>query len=234
MKKNTIILLTLLIPFFTQSTVIWNGVMDPGTANAIDENVQINGDTWLPNETVVVQASNQNVIVSLLNGAHHVYSSDDGQTTLQLQVSYPYTIEIIVDHDLTLAGVQNNLALPLLIEERGIGVSPAGPIRWTIADNCNLYFGDLNDSNRGGALLQIICNDSFIIPRHIFKVNSKHDNTSQIRFDSNSGLFLVQETAIEPTDLLQAVLIDASNTDHNNQKINFKDGSGWFFEFFVD
>ncbi|HTM05637.1 MAG TPA: hypothetical protein VL201_00180 [Patescibacteria group bacterium] len=232
MKKNSLVL-ALCMPFCTQSTVLWNGVMGAGTANALDEDVQINGDTWLPNEIVTIQALNQNVTVSLLNGPHHVYSSDDGQTTLVLEVQYPYTIEIIADHNLIFAGVEDNLTLPLLIEERALGSSNS-LIRWTIADDCKLYFGDPEDENRGGALLQIICNDEFLIPRHIFKVNEHHDDRWQIRFNHNSGIFLVQETLISPAPLTQEVLIDASNANHHVQKINFKDGSGWFFEFIAD
>jgi hypothetical protein len=232
MKKNSI-LFALFLPFYTQSTVFWNGVMGAGTADATDEDVQINGDTWLPNETVTIQALNQNVTVTLLNGSHHVYSSDDGQTTLVLQVQFPFTIEIIVDHNLTLAGVQNNSALPLLIEERVMG-SSTSLIKWTIADDHKLCFGDPDDQNRAGVLLQIICNDSFVIPQHIFKVNEDHDDKWQIRFDGNSGLFLVQETSVSPTSLSQGALIDASNANDSVQKINFKDGSGWFFEFIAD
>lgn len=229
--KSNIIMLMLIMPLMSYSTIIWHGVMSPGSANAINENIQITGDTWLPNETVVIQATTQNVKVYLLNGSHHVYSSNIGQTTIQLQAVAPYTIEIVADYDLIFGGVANNLALPLRIQERPYLFATPGLIQWTVADNHKIYFGDPNDENRGGVSLEIVSNNGFLIPRHIFKTNENHDNKSQIKFTRNSGFFLVEETVTAPTNFLQENLIDASNTDTGKQKINFKDGSGWFFKF---
>lgn len=230
MKKTIIMLLMSAAPLTTNSTVIWGGIMAPGTAHAINDNVQINADTWLPNETVVIHADSRDITVYLLNGPHHVYSNNNGQTTLQLIAEYPYTIEIIIDKNLTFGGVANNLTLPLNIEER-TGVTGQGLIKWTVADNCKLCFGDPDDVNRGGVLLQLVCNDSLLLPKHIFKANEKSDDKSQIRFTGDSGLFLVQETVINPTSLLQPSDIDASNTDNQQTRVNFKDGSGFFFQF---
>lgn len=234
MNNKIIITLLLTMPLMNYSTVIWHGIMSPGSANAINQNVQITGDTWLANETVVIQATTQNIKIYLLNGPHHVYSSNDGQTTIQLQVAAPYSIEIVADYDLTFGGVLNNLTLPLRIQERSYQFAAPGLVKWTIANNHTIYFGDPNDENRGGVSLELVSNNGSLLPKHIFKTNENNDNNAQIKFTRNSGLFLVEETLSAPTNFLQENLIDASNTDNNKQKINFKDGSGWFFKFITD
>lgn len=235
MKTNMFILFTLAIPCITHSTVVWNGVMTPGSANATNEHIQITGDTWLPTGPTIIQATTQNVKIHLLNGTHNVYSNDGGQSTIQFITFSPYSIEIVIDDgDLIFGGVANNLTLPLQIQARSFGAAIPGTVIWNIADNHQLYFGDPVDQNRGGVSLEIVSNSTSLLPRHIFKTNENRDNKTQIIFNGNSGFFLVEETNVNPTSLLQEALMDASNTDNGIEKINFKDGSGWFFEFFVD
>ncbi|RTL07246.1 hypothetical protein EKK58_03660 [Candidatus Dependentiae bacterium] len=235
MKSSIFILFMLAIPCFIHSTVVWNGSMLGGSTHAINENIQITGDTWLPDGVTLIQATTQNVKIYLLNGTHHVYSSDGSPSIIQFETVHPFTIEFVIeDGDLIFGGVANYLSRALQIQARSIGAGIPGTVIWSIADNHKLYFGDPADQTRGGVSLEVVSNSSSLIPRYIFKVNENRENKKQIFFNSHSGFFLVEETNTNPTPLLQESLIDTSNTDTTTGQINFKDGSGWFFEFIVD
>jgi hypothetical protein len=212
--------------------------MAPGSANALDQDVQINGDTWLSDEIITIEAVTRDVKIFMVNGPHTVYgTSTDGiiVSTIVLRAVFPWKIEIIVSEDLTfvgpeVAGTEVTSIIPMIIQERGTGIDDEYPIiQWTIAEHKNLRFGPADDANFGGVDLQIVCDGFFNMPRHIFKVNGSSDNP-HIFFSRNSSWSILHETFIGFVPYTQSLFFDVSNGQPRNHLAYFKDGSGLFFE----
>ncbi|RTL07250.1 hypothetical protein EKK58_03680 [Candidatus Dependentiae bacterium] len=227
-KKN--IFLLLCIPYYATATIIWNNVMDPGTASALNEDVLIVGDTWLPAELININASNRDIKITMLNGPHKVYCTkqDSTSTTVVLKAVFPWKIEVEVTEDLTFIGLEGDLATPLVIQERGVSVNDEYPlIQWTVYEHKNLYFGPNDKENAGGVNLQIVCDVFYFTPRHIFKINGSPSNP-HLFFSRNSSLTYLQETSDTP--LRRCIEFDVSNGQPRSHFTYFKDGSGLFFE----
>jgi hypothetical protein len=235
MNKKYIFLL-LLIPYYTRPVVIWNNVIDSGFASAFDQDVQINGDTWLPAEIITIQALNRDVKIYMVNGSHTVHGTriNADSTTIILEATFPWKIEIVVSEDLTFVGPEFTeelpFVIPIVIQERGIPIDDEYPIiQWTIAKDKKLRFGPSDDADFAGADLQIVSDLLFNMPRHIFKVNGSSDHP-HIFFTRNSSLSIVQETFIGVVPFSQPILFDASNGQPRTNLVYFKDGSGLLLE----
>lgn len=230
-KKNIFFLLC--IPYYTSPTIIWNNFMSPGSANALDEDVQINGDTWLPAETVTIQALNRNVTISMLNGPHNVYCTreDATKTTIVLTAIFPWKIDILVSEDLTFFGLENDLSTNLIIQERANFSNLDSPlIQWTVYEHKKLRFGPRDNEDFGGVDLQIVSDGFYVAPKHMFKVNGSAENP-HIFFSRNSSLTFLQETFFPATaPFRKDLFFDVSNGQPRNHLVYFKDGSGFFLE----
>lgn len=230
-KKNIFILLC--IPYYISATIIWNNVMDPGSASAVDQDILIVGDTWLPAEPINIQALNRDVTITMLNGPHRVYCTKQDATasTISFTAVFPWKIEVLVTEDLTFVGVQDDLSTPLIIQERAASFADNYPlIQWTVYEHKNLHFGPHDDENAGGVDLQIVCNASYVTPRHIFKINGSSSDP-HIFFSRNSSLTYLQETFFTlSTPFRKDIIFDVSNGQPRTHFTYFKDGSGLFFE----
>ncbi|HTM05640.1 MAG TPA: hypothetical protein VL201_00195 [Patescibacteria group bacterium] len=212
MKKfyNYILLLPLLTPFYSSAvTEIWNGSLI--TTSFINTNIQIDGDTILASGTTTVSALSQDVTI-LVNNDAHVFSNDGGQSTLILEVAYPWTITVHIQNDLTFGGVENNLNLPLIILEQGDGT-----IKWIIEDDTTLVYG--SSETRGGTLLTIYFNGT-TLPEHTFEVHG--DGKIQFKRHSKIGYRIINGT----TTFTQYAIFDAVNPDDDhNTLVKYADGA---------
>lgn len=232
MINKKIILLLLYIPYYASPTIIWNGLMDPFSAGGVDTDIQINGETWLPPETITIEALNRDVTITMLNGPHIIHGTEDlssARTKIVLIAHDPWKIEIIVDEDLTFVGPDNSPA-PLIIQERANVGSNQPIIQWTVAEHKHLYFGPSDNTLYSGVDLQIVCSIFYSMPRHIFKVNGSSKNP-HIHFLANSSYTIYQETSFVPLiPFWRGMYFDVSNGQPRDHLVYFKDGSSLIFE----
>ena len=212
MKKfySYLLLSSLLTPLCSSAvTAIWNGPLI--ATSFIDTNIQIDDDTTLALGTTTVSASTQNITI-LVNNNAHVFSNDGGQSTLVLQATYPWTITVQVNYDLTFGGVENSLNTPLIILEQGDGT-----IKWVVEDGTKLVYG--SSDTRGGTLLTLYFDES-ILPKHTFELHG--DGDIQFSRHSKIGYRILNGT----TSFTQYAIFDAINPgDGHKTLVKYANGA---------
>jgi hypothetical protein len=205
-----LLLSSLLTPLCSVAvTEIWNGQLI--TTSFPDTNIQIDGDTNFASGTTTVSALTQDLTI-LVNHDAHVFSNDGGQSTLVLNVAYPWTITVQVSHDLEFGGVENNLNTPLIILEQGDGT-----IKWVVEDDAKLTYG--SSSTRGGTLLTLYF-DGSILPKHSFELHG--DGKIEFARNSKIGYRIINGTA----SFIQYAIFDAVNPDNDhNTLVKYADGA---------
>ena len=204
----------LLLPLLSNATVvIWNGQLADNEAY-VDTNINIIGDTILGEGTTIINALNVDITI-YVSEKSNVYSNNNSQSTLELHALYPYTITVIVAKSLKFAGVENQLAVPIIIQETGDGT-----IEWIVQEDQKLIFG--SGDNRGGTLLKIVYDLNIgQMPNHIFKPRLHHE---QIRFERHCKLGYLELNGSGAA--MQYAIIDAENNgDDHSAHIQFSDGA---------
>lgn len=206
---NYLLLLPLLAPLNVFSTTtVWNGELI--NTSYVNENIVVTGDTNLALDTTTVSAQNEDIVIHIQEKAH-VNSSNYGPSTLILEVAYPWTITIYVEKSLQFGGTENNLALPLIILEKGNGT-----VRWVVEDNASLTFG--SSDTRGGTLLTINF-DGLTLPKNIFEAQGN----GNIIFKRHSKMGY---RIAAPGTITEYAIVDAVNpTKNHTTLITYDDGA---------
>ncbi|RTL07253.1 hypothetical protein EKK58_03695 [Candidatus Dependentiae bacterium] len=203
----------LLLPVALHGTVTeWNGVL-PDNITYTDTNINITGNTILGEGTTTIQAFNSDVTIYVSYNSK-VYSNDNSQSTLILEATEPYRIFVILKETLEFSGVNNQLYIPLIIEEHG-----TGSIIWIVQEGKELIFGSGN--NRGGTLLKIVYNNGQM-PKHIFKPRLHHD---QIKFERHCKMGYKEINASGPSITFYAVVDALNNGNDHSGHVQFSDGA---------
>lgn len=203
----------LLLPITLRATVVeWNGVLG-NNLTYTDTNINITGNTILGNGTTTVAALNSDVTVYVAHKSK-VYSNDSSQSTLLLQANAPYKITVIVNETLEFAGVDNQLYVPVIIEEQG-----TGSIIWIVQEGKELIFG--SGDNRGGTLLKIVYNNDQM-PEHIFKPRLHNE---QIKFERHCKLGYKEINNSGPAITFYAIVDALNNGDDHFGHVQFSDGA---------
>jgi hypothetical protein len=207
------------------SEVEWSGT---SVKNVVNKDLLINADVQLPVGATSIEASKQDVDVTLARSLF-VQGNSGGESQLYLEVSNGKTITFHINHDLSFYG--SSSGAPLVIIQRG-----DGQVVWDIVGGSTVEFTSIGSS--GGTLYYIITGAGTdyagasealfqradLIRDMLTRSPNTRDQAVNIVVGNKSVMGFLSPTSTFTTQGEGAIIFDPTNTESGRMILTIQDG----------